>query len=383
MEKIGPVFNESKIIGITGTNGKTTTTYMIKKIFEEYGKEMVLVNNGDLENSNSLLDLHLNKKAQWVTLELSSTDLKNKIIDKIDFDTVILTNVSMESLENQEDFEEYFLRKKHLFNHLKENRRAIINGDDPWGLKVVEGKEKIYTITYGLKSKSTITASSIDVGQSIKFNYCIQRSIDSYKGETIEVQEFPIEINLLGYHNIYNALAAITLALIYEIPVEVVQRALKKLPPIGRRLEYSRLLSYYILDDYANNPSSIESTFHTLQSLDYKNAFAVIAIGGSKGVAINKKNAEVIATWAPLLKIKELFITDSKEMVDNENVVKSKERKVFLKTLKRKNIPYEYTPFLVENFKKLSSQVNENDLIILLGSKGMDKGKQMLKALME
>ena len=393
LEKMSKLFyslskSETKIIGVTGTNGKTTTTHMIRAIFKQAGKDIIFIQGQGLttptcEKNHETL-YHANQNGvKWAVMKVSSHGLKQRRVEGINFDTAILTNISNDHLDYHKSFQDYFNSKKILFQELKDNSRAIINGDDPWALKMLEGQKRIYIITYGLKSKSTITASSIDITGGIKFNYCLQRSLDSYKQEKIDIQEFPVEINLLGYHNIYNALAAITTALIYEIPVDTIQTALKKFKPVSRRLEYSFIPPYYILDDFAHNPSSFDAAFQALQGIDYKSIYIVVAIMGNHGVIINKQNAEVIANWSSLLGTNNLYITEYKEIADQRFKVKSKEREVFLKTLKKKKVAFSFHPTLEESFKNILLKAESKDLIMILGGHGMDQGKEMIQKLIK
>lgn len=389
--------NEIKVIGVTGTNGKTTTTHMIEAIFKQADCEIALMGGQGFkmganskksmlttpacEEISEFLYNAKQKEINWVVMEVSSHGLKQRRVEGIDFDTAIFTNISSDHVDYHNSFEDYFNSKKLLFQGLRNNSRAIINGDDPWALKMLEGQHNIYIISYGLKSKSTITASSIDIAQGIKFNYCLQRSLDSYKENRIDVQEFPIELKLLGHHNIYNALAAITTALIYEVPIDSIQKALKNFKPVSRRLEYTFMPPYYILDDYAHNPSSFEAAFQTLQSIDYKDIYVLVAIRGNRGPKINQQNAEVIGNWCSLLKIKNLYVTEYKETLDKRSKVKADEREIFLKTLKKKKVLFKFNPTLEGSLKKILLKAEGKDLIMLLGGHGMDAGKEIIKKL--
>ncbi|MCR1899797.1 Mur ligase family protein [Irregularibacter muris] len=376
MEKFSHWIHQPAIIGITGSNGKTTIVKMVEAIFRENAKKMMVIDGLDVKGSEEILNKIDRERSQWITIELCPQSLKQGNFKEIEFDTAIFTNLSTDTVEDKTDF---LSMKENLFDPLEKNKRAIINVDDPKGLEMIQGKGDIYAITYGLKSKSTATASSIDVGENIRFNYCLQRTLDSYNQNIIEVQEFPIEINLIGYHNIYNALAAITLALIYEIPVEVIQEALKKFYPVPRRLEYSSLPPYYVVDDYAQNINSLETAFQSIQSLDYHDVFVVMSIGGNKEKSINKKKAETISNWVSSLKIKGLYLTDCKDM-ENKRETKSTGQKTFLKTLKKDQIPFIYKPCLTESIKEILTKTEEKDLIMLLGTQEMDKGKEIIRA---
>lgn len=377
--------SKMRVIGITGINGKTTTGHMIEAIFKEANKEIAFMGGTDFEFSSAIpeeifrfLYKTMEKEIDWAIVEVPFQGLKEKMVEEITLDTAIITNISI-GQSKYKSLDKSLDNKKILFQGLRNNSKAIINGDNPWALKMVEGKENIYVITYGLKTKATATASSIDISQGIEFNYCLQRSLDSYRGKKIYMQEFPIEINLLGYQNIYNSLAAITTALIYEIPVDKIQNALKVFQTIPRRLEYYTLSTYQVLDDYAHNPSSLDAAFQALQTIDYNNAFVLVAIMGNRGVDINKENAEIICNWCSLLEIKSLYISQYDEYEKKEFQVRQKEREVFLATLDRNGISYIFTSTLKEGIEKIVLKAKSRDIIVFLGGPGMNQAKELMK----
>lgn len=378
--------NRLRIIGITGTNGKTTTGHMIEAIFKEANREIEIMGEhanvlsiGESEGIFRFLYKTMERGKDWAIVEIPFQGLEEKFFEEIILDTAIITNISIGSSEHYKDGETSLNNKKILFQGLRNNSKAIINGDDSWALKMVEGKNNIYLITYGLRTKSTATASSIDISQGIEFNYCLQRSLDSYRQKRIYMQEFPIEINLLGYQNIYNSLAAITTALIYEIPVDIIQRALKKFKPITRRLEYYALSTYQVLDNYAQNPSSFDAGFQTLQTIDYGKAFILVAIKGNTGININKEIAEIISHWCSLLEIENLYITQYNEKSNKKIQVSQEERKVFLKTLEKKEIPYTFIPNLEESIERIMTKAKSKDIIAFFGDEGIDGAKETMK----
>ena len=103
-------------------------------------------------------------------------------------------------------------------------KNIIINSDSDQSLRVIKGITNLYTITYGLNHKSTVTASTISaVQEKMQYNYYLQRGIVSHKGNEIMVQEVPVEVNLVGFQNIYNTLASITTAILYDLDIEDVK----------------------------------------------------------------------------------------------------------------------------------------------------------------
>lgn len=387
-----------KIIGVTGTNGKTTTTHIIEQIFRWNNKRIGLIGGlgvkiNDFNIKSNLTtpnteDLHeilyemKNKKIDWAVMEVSSHGLKQNRLEGLKFDTAIVTNITFDHLNYHGSFEDYFLSKRKLFELLSGNRYAIINGDDPLAIKLVDGLKETYVITYGMKSKSTITASSISWEKTIKFNFCIQRSIITYSGKKIEEQEFPIELKLLGYHNIYNALSAITTALLYDIPISEIQESMKHFNILTRRLEMMNIKNIHILDDYAHNPDSFKIVFEAMQHIEYKRAIIIIAIRGNRGIEINKNNAEVIANYVPMLKVKKIIITSSIDYSCEKDFATKEEIDAFLNILQKKNINFSYYDKLLDALSYGIKRISSNDLILLLGSQGMDKGKDIIRNLL-
>ncbi len=117
--------------------------------------------------------------------------------------------------------------KKKLFDNLYAGKIALINSDDRYASDMLRDNSNILVITYGLSSKSTVNASSIDIGFITSFNYCLQRGITTLSGIAIEPFEYPIVSNLLKNHDIYNALSVITTCLLLDIPIDDIASAIK------------------------------------------------------------------------------------------------------------------------------------------------------------
>lgn len=119
------------------------------------------------------------------------------------------------------------LNPKKLFDNLYAGRIALINSDDKYALDMLKDINNILVITYGMSSKSTVNASSIDIGFMTSFNYCLQRGITTLSGIGIEPFEYPIVSNLLKNHDIYNALSVITTCLLLDISINDIALAIK------------------------------------------------------------------------------------------------------------------------------------------------------------
>lgn len=388
-----------KVIGVTGTNGKTTTSHLIYNVLKEQGVSVGLIGTlyikineksyhtnlttPDPEQIFYYMSLMEKENVQVVVMEVSSHALESYRVHSIEFDIAVHTNIERDHLNHHKTMENYILSKKRLFDYLPSGKIGVINLDDEHGLKLLDNNEEILVITYGLNTKSTITASSIDLDFNVAFTYCLQRGLTTLSGLEIEPFEYPISTNLLGKHNMYNSLAAITCCLLLDIPIKNVSESIKNSGSIYRRMEIIYNKEILIIDDFCHNPSSYESVFSTVQNMQYSNIHIVNAIRGNRGEGINEENAEVICSWKNLLGMKNLMITSSKDCVTSNDLVTNRELDTFLQVFQKNKISYEYFDSLLDAIQSVLERVNEGDLILLLGAQGMNRGSKFVLSLLE
>lgn len=381
------------VIGVTGTNGKTTTTNLIYHILKESGKKAGLIGTlfikiGTKQYASKLttpctedIYYYLNQMVEEgvtiAVLEVSSHGLKNNRIHGIDFDIAIHTNINWDHLNFHKNINDYVNSKKKLFDSLSEGKVALINHDDQYGIKMLEGKKEILAITYGLSSKSTVTASSIDFGFTTSFTYCLQRGITTLEGVEIEAFEYPVTSNLIGNHNIYNALLAISTCLLLNIPIDKIVQSIKNYPAVQRRMQIIYRDKFTVIDDYCHNPSSYEAVFNAIQNLQYNNLHIVNGIRGNRGIDINKKNAEALKQWYDILNIKKLVITDSTDFIDPMNSALEEEKNICFEVFNSSAIPFQYERNLRDAIEEGIRDLRQGDILLLLGAQSMDKGKQL------
>lgn len=382
-----------KIIGVTGTNGKTTTTHLIYHMLKSYGISTGLIGTlnikiNDKEYKTKLttpdaevIYAYLNKmveeKVEAVVMEVSSHGLKNDRVWGIKYDIAVHTNIERDHMNFHKTLEDYIASKKKLFDYLPQGKVAVINLDDNHGIRLLDNNNHILVVTYGLSAKSTITASSIDTDFTTSFTFCLQRGLTTMAGVDIEAFEYPININLLGKHNIYNTLAAVTCGLIMDVPIDHMAKSIKSFTGVPRRMEIIYKGEYTIIDDFSHNPASYESVFESVQSMQYRNLYIVNAIRGSRGIDINYEIAEILKQWHPILKIKDMIITASSDYTESKDAVNKKERDIFIEVLSRNNISFKYQDKLRDSIKKAISMLEKGDLLMLLGAQGMDHGAEV------
>ncbi len=387
------------VIGVTGTNGKTTTTHLIHEILLKNGVSAGLIGTlnirlNDTEYNPKLttpiaediyfyLNEMVKRNIKVVVMEVSSHGLKSHRVHGIKFDIAIHTNIDRDHLNYHKTIADYIQSKKRLFDSLQEGGLALVNIDDQNCIKLLEGNTHMVVITYGLNEKASVTASSIDTDSISYFNYCLQRGLTTISGIDIEPFEYPLQLNMFGTHNVYNALAAVTCCLLLDIPMENIAMLLKQARAIPRRMELIYEGDFSIIDDFSHNPASYEAVFNSVQGLPYKKIYIVNAIRGNRGIGINIENAEVLRLWTQVLKVKELIVTSSIEFMGLEDKVNTKERDAFLEVLYKSKVSFSYEERLRDAIARALEEIEAGDLLLLLGAQGMKEGRAVVSELLK
>lgn len=274
-----------KIIGITGTNGKTTSTYMMKSILEEAGFKVGLI--GTIANyigekripshrtTPESLELQqlfremVEEKVQYCVMEVSSHSLELDRVYGIKFAEGIFTNLTRDHLDFHKTFENYFNAKMKLFIS---SSNTIINVDDEYGLRV-QTESQGTQLTYGIEREADVTASAITMhakGVDFALRY--------------DSKSIPIQLNLPGRYNIYNALGSAAACLHQGIPLEIVQKSLRKVLVPGRCeiVRKDQQLGYEVIIDYAHTPDGLENILKTAREFTKGRLISVFGCGGDR-----------------------------------------------------------------------------------------------------
>ncbi len=388
-----------RLIGVTGTNGKTTTTHLINEIFKKSDYKTGLIGTlgtkidddyistflttPDPENLFFLLDKMVKEKVDVVVMEVSSHGLKFYRTYGLQFDVAIHTNIDRDHMDLHGTMEDYINSKKRLFNSLRSNKLAVLNIDDDNSKNMIDGNDRIFIISYGLNNRATVTASSIEIIDKIRFILCLRRGITTINGVDIEPFEFSVKLNILGKHNIYNALAAISVALYFGIDSKTIKKALGKFNGIRRRLEKIYDDKFLVIDDYSHNPLGYQVVFETLQNIEYNDIILINAIRGGRGKEINRKNVEEILVWHKILGIKNIILSTSDDVVEGKDKVREDEIKGAINVFAKTKTGYELYDSLEKGIGRSLDLVSRGDVILLLGSQGMDKGKEIFFKLLD
>ncbi|QED46262.1 Mur ligase family protein [Cytobacillus dafuensis] len=382
-----------QMIGITATNGKTTTSYMTNAILENQGFKTGLIGTvsikinettipSELTTPESLdLQYYLNemveKDVTHVSMEVSSQALEMHRVEQVDYDIVTLNNVSREHIDSHGSFEKYFEIKSSLIRNASENSFAVLNLDCPYSASLVD-KTKAQVITFGVKSKEGhIHCKNLDLttGRG-KFTVEILKAFKVKDTEYIP-GEFDIELAVPGLHSVYNAMVAITVSLLSGVSVSTIQKTLKTFGGVERRFEFIFEDDIKIIDDHFANTGNINVTLETLKFMEYKKLHLVYAIRGERGPTVNRENAETIASWAPKLEFNEIIATKSVSHVTAKDKVTDEEQQVFEEVMGEAKINVNLYDELPDAIAEALSKAEAGDLILLAGCQGMDHGAEV------
>lgn len=334
---------------------------MIFNIFKE------VVNVHYLNNMFNFKD-NIYKNCDVLLLNIWPEFLNDNFINDVEFDLVMYNGLDLKNGDVDID------KCKNIFKCIRKGGFGIINSDDELSYKIVEGIDKIFLLTCGLNSKASITASSISYSfRGINFNYYIQRAVPTLSNKEIIPQEIPIFINKLGIKNIYYGLYAITTALLFDINVDILKRALLNLPAKKRQMEVIYDYDFIIIDNYVEDFDSYEYVFETVQSLEYGDLLILNSIRDIKDfMAIS----EVYESWLRILNLKRLILTNCSDIYD-------KKRECYYNLLPFANkisnmgVSVEFYENFGDAVERLLDLVKKDDLVLFLGGESMDDAKNM------
>ena len=285
-------FNKMNLIGITGTNGKTTTSYLLESILLRAGARPGVIGTINYHYSDKtqkasvttpgpleLMSILRNMADAGVTdvvMEVSSHALDQQRTKDCPFRVAVFTNISRDHLDYHASMEEYFKAKSLLFRDLKKNcpdgtARAVINLDDPRG-EDLRGITDAGIITYGLKKGCEVTVRQVDFNR---------------KGLTARlitpVGEADISSSLIGDFNIYNIMAASAAALSIDIDLIDIVRGIADLKGVPGRLELIKnRRSLTIICDYAHTPDALLKAIRAVKPLARGRVITVFGCGGDR-----------------------------------------------------------------------------------------------------
>ncbi|SEA22952.1 UDP-N-acetylmuramoylalanyl-D-glutamate--2,6-diaminopimelate ligase [Desulfuromusa kysingii] len=274
------------VIGVTGTNGKTTTTYLLESIFKQAGFSPAVFGTiecrfGDVQYEAAIttpesLDLlqmmaeFLQKGADVLILEVSSHALEQHRVDGIEFNAAVFTNLTQDHLDYHETFERYFASKRRLFTELLGEGIAVINRDDTWGADLLQ--ENPQWIAFGLDDRADVYPLHVTVGRDQ-----IDATFTSPQGDVV------IKSGMIGDFNVYNLLGAVATAQQLGIGNAAISKGITQAPQVPGRVEKVKNdKNVLALVDYSHTPGALDQALKTLSKLQPKRLLTLVGCGGDR-----------------------------------------------------------------------------------------------------
>lgn len=355
------------MLGITGTKGKTSIAYLLESILRTNGEKVGVFGTVNYRSNGHVLcaapnttpaALPLFKRlAQMrqdgcnaVVMEVSSHALEQQRVRHIWYDTAVFTNLQRDHLDYHHTFENYFKAKQKLFENLadpanpKPNRTAVINADDPYGCRLVEQvKGRVHVVTYGMNTAADFQADRVQEFLT-HTSFCINGR--------------PMQINLLGRHNVYNALAAYAVARVNGVPEEAAAAGLKALSGVPGRMERIDVgQNFFAFVDFAYTDEALQRAFDTLEPFKKGRILLVFGCGGERDRTKRPLMGKTACTRADYV-----FLT-------NDNPRCEDEKQIFNDILAgmQGKTNYEVVPDRAEAICRALTNAHAQDIVLVAG----------------
>ena len=353
-----------KIVGVTGTNGKTTTTHMLKAIFESNGINCAVIGTLGISYGDKFISPELTTPdpiflyslfadmvksgVEYVFMEVSAHALALGKVDGIKFGAAIFTNLTQDHLDFFGNMQSYAAAKKKLFEE-ERCALAVVNSDDELGAELFSACKNV--LSYGLDNPADTFA--IDLSESIAGSSFVINISDEL---------YDITINLPAIHNVYNALAAATCARALGIPLDAIARGLASLKGVNGRLE--RVAEYnggIIFVDFAHTPDGLAKSLSGLKKLCEGKLYCLFGCGGNRDSTKRPLMGEAAARNADFL----IVTSDNPRYEDAYDIISMIEpgiRKVG-------------TPYVTMSDREMATEyaiklLNKSDILLVAGKGG-------------
>jgi UDP-N-acetylmuramoyl-L-alanyl-D-glutamate--2,6-diaminopimelate ligase len=282
------------LVGITGTNGKTITSYLVRHLLEQDGVQCGLMGTveyivgrssyaatrttPDVSTNHKLMREMLTQGCHAAVMEVTSHGLDQDRVAQLDFDVAIFTNLSQDHLDYHGDMDSYLAAKTKLFKQVGKARKgspypkaSVVNGDDPRVAEIISASTAP-VITYGFGEDVMVRAEALELSQSgTQFRVC-------YKDETFDVA-WP----QIGRFYVYNYLAALSVGLLKGLSLEDAVQRLTDFPGVRGRLQaIPNSLGIQVFVDFAHTDDALENVLATLKELKAGRMLTVFGCGGCR-----------------------------------------------------------------------------------------------------
>lgn len=353
-----PKFKGMKLIGITGTNGKTTTCYLIYQMLNKLGIKCAYIgtigfyydgHSAELNNTTPDIDLLYKMFVEaseagckCMVMEVSSHALDMNRVYGLEFDEVAFTNLTQDHLDYHKTIENYANAKKKLFYKTRNDKVAVINGDDPMYREFINPDNN--NIIIGIDSPDVeITSTNLShLGTDIEF---------AYKNKT-----YNVSINMVGLYNVYNYLTAVLLVHKLGIPIEDIISITKEISAPSGRMELIKYNTNSIFVDYAHTPDAVVNVLKNASMYKKGRIITVIGCGGDR----DRTKRPIMADETLKYSDYAIFTNDNPRTEDERQILND-----MTGHLESNNFEVIYDRG--EAIKKAVSMLTENDILMLLG----------------
>lgn len=277
-----------KLIGVTGTNGKTTTTYLIKSILEMNNQKVGLIGTNQNMIGDEIIPTErttpeslelqqlfskmLDKNVDTVIMEVSSHSLDLHRVDGCDFDIGIFTNLTQDHLDYHKTMDKYIEAKNILF---KKCKKGIVNIDDKYSNYILKNADS-ELLTFAIDKDADVKAKDIVLSQKgVEFTLCYQ-----------DIKQERMSLSIPGKFSVYNALGSIAACIILGVPTSVIKKGLSNAKGVpGRAQVVADHLDYTIIIDYAHTPDGLDNILNTVNGFVKGRVITVFGCGGDRDAA--------------------------------------------------------------------------------------------------
>jgi UDP-N-acetylmuramoyl-L-alanyl-D-glutamate--2,6-diaminopimelate ligase len=366
------------VIGVTGTNGKTTTSYLLCAILDAAGLRAGMLGTvayriagEDREASRTtpeapdvqqLLNEMLERGSKSAVMEVSSHALSLKRVDGMRFAAGVFTNLTRDHLDFHDDMEAYFAAKRRLFEMLPAGAPGVINLDDPRGPSLVEIASR--PVTYAITNKADVTPGPIEMTLA-----GLRVDIKTPKGIV------PVTSKLVGRPNVYNILAATAAAMALDVPTEAIARGIANLTGVPGRFEVVSQPhdDVTVVVDYAHTDDALRNLLETARPLASERLVTVFGCGGDR----DRSKRPLMGMVAARLSDVVVITSDNPRSEDPKRIIEEIERGIPAGTQASTRAPMvESVVERAEAIERAISIAGKGDVVLISG-KGHEKYQQI------
>lgn len=352
-----------KLIGVTGTNGKTSTTYFMESVLKEYNKSVGVIGTIEIRANGEKIDFDfatsttpdtvelydlfnnmIEKNIENVVMEVSSHALELNKVDGCKFKIGIFTNLTQDHLDLHKSMENYCKAKSKLFEMCDV---GIINADDTFADKVIEGS-KCKIFRYSIDKESDLKATNIEYFMDkVKFDVNIDGKVENFV------------LNIPGKFSVYNALSVIGASLMEGIPVQVIKAGILKIKGVPGRIQtIPNDRNFNVIVDYAHSPDGLDNIIRSVREFTKGRVITIFGCGGDR----DRKKRPIMGEISAKLSDYTIITSDNPRSEIPESIIDEIEKGIEIYTKS-----YEKITSRREAIFKGIKMAKENDTIIIAG----------------